>query len=78
MDTKYLIFDHEEKYWHMKTKKTKEEKSLITELRVIRDKISEEISGMTPEQVVDFFKEKKPCIQLRVGKNELKNNDIIL
>ena len=43
----------------MKTKEIKKENSILTDLRSIRDKISNELSGMTPEQIVDFLKKKK-------------------
>jgi hypothetical protein len=37
----------------------KKEKSTLTDLRSIRDKISIELKGMTPEQIVKFLKKKK-------------------
>lgn len=43
----------------MKTSELKIEKSILADLRLIRDKISNELSGMTPEQIVDFLKKKK-------------------
>lgn len=43
----------------MKTEKITNEKSLLTELRSIRDKISSELAGMTPEQIVEHLKTKK-------------------
>ena len=43
----------------MKTNELKIEKSILADLRLIRDKISNELSGMTPEQIVDFLKKKK-------------------
>lgn len=54
----------------MKIKKIKEEKSLLTELRAIRDKISEEIKGMTPEQIVEFLKKKKTLHSTRVWQKQ--------
>lgn len=43
----------------MKTKAIKNEKSILVDLRSIRDKISNELTGMTPEQVVEHLKKKK-------------------
>jgi|JFJP01.1.fsa_nt_gi hypothetical protein len=43
----------------MKTKEIKKEKSILVDLRSIRDKISNELTGMTPEQVVEYLKKKK-------------------
>jgi len=42
----------------MKTKE-KKDKSILTNLRSIRDKISEELKGMTTEQIVEHLKKKK-------------------
>lgn len=42
----------------MKTKEITNENMVLTELRLIRDKISNEIIGMTPEQVVAYLKNK--------------------
>lgn len=52
----------------MKTKTIKEEIKMLTELRSIRDKISNELIGMTPEQVVDYLKKKKTLHQHSVWK----------
>jgi hypothetical protein len=43
----------------MKIKEIKKETSILTDLRSIRDKISSELTGMTPEQIVAFLKKKK-------------------
>jgi hypothetical protein len=43
----------------MKTKETKKEKSTLVDLRTVRDKISKELEGLTPEQVVEYLKKKK-------------------
>jgi hypothetical protein len=43
----------------MKTKELKSDESLLNELRSIRDKISNELAGMTPEQIVEHLKKKK-------------------
>ncbi|MDE3144690.1 MAG: hypothetical protein KGL19_11085 [Bacteroidota bacterium] len=43
----------------MKTKEIKKEKSILTDLRTVRDKISNELTGMTPEQIVEYLKKKK-------------------
>jgi hypothetical protein len=43
----------------MKTKDIKKEQSVLADLRLIRDKISSELAGMTPEQIVEFLKKKK-------------------
>lgn len=43
----------------MKTKETKDNKSMLSELRSIRDKISEELKGLTIEQIVEYLKKKK-------------------
>jgi hypothetical protein len=43
----------------MKTKEINKEKSLLAELRSIRDKISEELNGMTTDQIVEYLKSKK-------------------
>ncbi len=43
----------------MKTKKLKKEKSILTDLRSIRDKISSELNGMSAEQIVEYLKKKK-------------------
>ncbi|MBS1495914.1 MAG: hypothetical protein JSU03_09905 [Bacteroidetes bacterium] len=43
----------------MKIKELKKDNSLLSELRVIRNKISEELKGLTTEQIVDYLKTKK-------------------
>ncbi len=43
----------------MKTKEIEKSKSILTELRSIRDKISTELKGMTTEQIVEYLKKKK-------------------
>lgn len=43
----------------MKTKEINKEKSVLTDLRSIRDKISNELTDMTPEQIVEHLKKKK-------------------
>ena len=59
MDTKYLTFVHQEKFYNMKNKEIKEDKSILTDLRSIRDKISDELKGMSTEQIVEYLKKKK-------------------
>ena len=54
-----MIYAYQEKYWNMKTNELKIEKSILADLRLIRNKISNELSGMTPEHIVDFLKKKK-------------------
>jgi len=43
----------------MKTKEIKKEKSILVDLRAIKDEISNELKGMTPEQIVEHLKKKK-------------------
>ena len=43
----------------MKTKEINKDKSLLDELRSIRDNISQELKGMTTEQIVEYLKNKK-------------------
>ena len=43
----------------MKTKEVKKDKTILTDLRAIRDKISEELKGKTTEQIVEYLKKKK-------------------
>jgi hypothetical protein len=43
----------------MKTKEIKKDKSMLTELRSIRDEISSEMEGMKTEQIVEHLKKKK-------------------
>ena len=43
----------------MKTKDIEKDKSILTDLRSIRDKISKELKGMTTEQIVEYLKNKK-------------------
>jgi len=43
----------------MKTKEIKKEKSILTDLRIVRDKISAELKGMTTKQIVEYLKKKK-------------------
>lgn len=43
----------------MKTEEIKKDKSILIELRSVRDKISEELKGMTTEQIVEYLKSKK-------------------
>jgi hypothetical protein len=43
----------------MKTEEVKKDKSILADLRSIRDKISEELKGKTPEQIVEYLKKKK-------------------
>ncbi|MDP1841819.1 MAG: hypothetical protein Q8K64_00260 [Sediminibacterium sp.] len=47
----------------MKTKEINKEKSILSNLRSIRDKISSELKDMTPEQIVEFLKKKKTLHQ---------------
>ena len=43
----------------MKTKEVKKDKTILTDLRAIRDKISEELKGKSTEQIVEYLKKKK-------------------
>ena len=43
----------------MKTKEIKKEKSILTDLREIREKISNELAGKSVEQIVEYIKNKK-------------------
>jgi hypothetical protein len=43
----------------MKTKEIKKGTSMLTDLRSIRDTISVELKGMTPEQILEHLKKKK-------------------
>jgi hypothetical protein len=43
----------------MKTKEIKNAPSILTELRSIRDNISNELKGKTTEQIVKYLKKKK-------------------
>ncbi len=52
----------------MKTKEIANEKSVLMELRSIRDQISNELTGMTPEQIVAYLKKKKTLHSLSVWK----------
>ncbi len=47
----------------MKTKEIPKEKSVLNDLRSVRDKISSELVGMTPEQIVEHLKKKKTLHQ---------------
>lgn len=53
----------------MKTKEIKKEQSILADLRLIRDKISTELSGKTPEQIVEFLKLKKTLHPTAVWQN---------
>lgn len=56
----------------MKIKEKNKEKSLLAELRSIRDKISDEIKNMTPQQIVEYLKKKKTLHSTKVfSKTEL-------
>jgi hypothetical protein len=43
----------------MKTREIEKDKSMLTDLRSIRDNISNELKGKTPEQIVEYLKRKK-------------------
>jgi hypothetical protein len=43
----------------MKTKEIKKEKTILSDLRSIRDKITNELKDMTTEQIVEHLKNKK-------------------
>lgn len=43
----------------MKTKKNTIEKSVLADLRSVRDKISAELKGMTTEEIVEYLNKKK-------------------
>jgi hypothetical protein len=43
----------------MKTKEIKKENSLLNDLRSIRNNITEELLGKSPEQIVELLKQKK-------------------
>jgi len=53
----------------MKTKEIKKDISILAELRSIRDKISEELKGMSTEQIVEYLRKKKTLHQHRFGKS---------
>jgi len=43
----------------MQTKEIENDNSILIDLRSIRDRISTELTGMTPEQIVEYLKKKK-------------------
>ena len=43
----------------MKTEEIEKGKSILIDLRCIRDEISNELKGMTTEQIVEYLKNKK-------------------
>jgi hypothetical protein len=43
----------------METKEKNKEKSVLEDLRTIRDKISAELKGLSTEQIVEYLKKKK-------------------
>jgi hypothetical protein len=43
----------------MKTKEVKKDNTILTDLRAIRDKISEELKGKTTEEIIEYLKKKK-------------------
>jgi hypothetical protein len=60
----------------MKTKVVKKDKTTLTDLRAIRDKISEELIGKTTEQIVEYLKKKKtlhPTLWLQNESSAAKN-----
>jgi hypothetical protein len=52
-----------------KTKQTKTTKTLIEELREIRDKLSLEMQDMTVDQIKEYLKKKKTLHPTRAKKN---------
>jgi hypothetical protein len=54
----------------MKTKEIEKDKSILTELRSIRDKISIELEGMTTEQIVEYLKKKKTLHSTKVWQKQ--------
>lgn len=56
----------------MKTKEIDKSKSILTDLRSIRDKISEDLKGMTAEQIVEFLRNKKTLHPVSVWQKQDK------
>ena len=54
----------------MKTKEIKKDKSILADLRSVRDKISNELKGMTTEQIVEYLKNKKTLHPLSVWQKQ--------
>ena len=54
----------------MKTKEIEKGKSILTDLRSIRDKISTELKGMTTEQIVEYLKTKKTLHAISVWQKQ--------
>ena len=52
----------------MKIKEFKKDESILIDLRSIRDQISNELAGMTPEQIVEYLKRKKTLHPVSVFK----------
>ena len=44
----------------MKNKKNKKDFDAVKFMRQVRDKISNEIAGLTKEQLLDYFKKSRP------------------
>lgn len=51
----------------MKTKKIKE-RSVVAELRTIREKVSQEIKDLSPKELKEFFRSKKETRNIRKRK----------
>ena len=43
----------------MKTKEIKKDKSILADLRLVRDKISSELAGKSAEQILEYLQNKK-------------------
>jgi hypothetical protein len=53
----------------MKPKEIKKEKSIVSDLRIIRDKISSELKGMSTLEILEYLKKKKTLHHSSVWKN---------
>jgi hypothetical protein len=57
MDTSHWKFDHQENLKNMMT--TEKQFDAVKFMRQQRDKLSEKLSKMTKEQIVEYFKKRK-------------------
>ncbi len=69
MDIRFQKYEHHVKYQNMKAKE-KKEKSIMKQLREIRDKISLEIQGMTTEQINKYLDKKEPLHPMMYNKSQ--------
>ncbi|MFN5627714.1 MAG: hypothetical protein ACK48W_00375 [Bacteroidota bacterium] len=53
----------------MKAKEIKKKKSIVSDLRIIREKISSELKGMTTLEILEYLKKKKTLHSSSVWKN---------